>query len=154
MIKETLFYNYIFAKKMDYEDFYSKQSDFPVYRGIRHQRGYGLGGVFRKLFRFIIPLMKEHAMPILKSVGESAIKGAANFAQDTIAGKNVKESVSKRLSETVDDLKRKASMNGSGINKRKNYSEIDFFENKIKKKKLNNKKRKKKSEKRKSDIFD
>ena len=98
--------------------------------------------------------MKEHAIPILKSVGESAIKGAANFAQDTIAGKNVKESVNKRLSETVDDLKRKASMNGSGINKRKNYSEIDFFENKIKKKKLNNKKRKKKSEKRKSDIFD
>ena len=84
---------------MDHEEF-----NFPVFRGMRHQRGYGLGGIFRKMFRYIMPIIKQHGIPILKSVGESTVKGAANFATDTIAGKNIKESANKRLMETFDEF--------------------------------------------------
>jgi hypothetical protein len=129
-----------------------EKSDFPVFRGMRNQRGYGLGGVFRKLFRYIMPVIKQHGMPILKSVGESAVKGAANFATDTIAGKNIKESANKRLMETFDELKQKAGMKGSGINKRKLIENFNFIRKKQKLTRKINPTKKKFS--RKKDIFD
>jgi hypothetical protein len=133
--------------EMEYE-----KTDFPIYRGIRHQRGYGLGGVFRKLFRYIMPKIKQHGIPILKSFGESAVKGAANFAQDTIAGKNIQESGNQRLMETINELKQKAGMKGSGINKRKLENNFNFI---TKKQKLIQKlKKTKKKVKRRKDIFD
>ena len=131
---------------MDY-DF--ERSDFPIYRGIRNQKGYGLGGVFRKLFRFIIPIIKQHSVPILRSVGESALKGATNFASDTLAGQNIKDSANRRLMETLNELKDKAGMKGSGINKRK--FQDDFGYSKKKKKLTRNIK---KTKRRKKDIFD
>ena len=31
---------------------------FPVYRGLRQQRGHGIGGLFRGLFRTVAPMLK------------------------------------------------------------------------------------------------
>jgi hypothetical protein len=133
--------------EMDHEEF-----NFPVFRGMRHQRGYGLGGIFRKMFRYIMPIIKQHGIPILKSVGESTVKGAANFATDTIAGKNIKESANKRLMETFDELKEKAGMKGSGINKRKLLENFNYTHKKPKLTQKFNHKKKKLT--RKKDIFD
>jgi len=126
---------------MDFNEYYSKQAenDFPIYRGVINQRGYGLGGVFRKIFRYIMPIIKTHSLPILKSVGKATLKGATEFANDALDGKDIKESAEKRLLETLNDLKLKTSFQkGSGI-KRK-------LTRKIQKKKSKNK--------RISDIFD
>ena len=60
-----------------------------------------------------MPIIKQHGLPILKSVGESTVKGAANFATDTIAGK-------------------KAGMKGSGINKRKLLENFNYTHKKPK----------------------
>ena len=102
---------------MDYEKYYNDQIEFPTYRGVRYQRGYGLGGVFRKLFRYIVPFVKEHYVPILKTVGKTALNSATNLANDALEGKNIKESAKQRLKETFEDLKKKADMKGNGINK-------------------------------------
>ena len=52
------------------------------------QKGYGLGRVFSRLFRYIMPIIKEKGLPILKSVGETALKGVSNLANDALKGKN------------------------------------------------------------------
>ena len=128
---------------MDLDKFFQanqqSNSQFPVFRGVRYQRGYGLGGVFRKLFRYIIPIVKEHGVPLLKTVGKTALKSATNLANDAIDGKDLKESAKLRLKETFENIKNNSNLSGNGIK---------------------NKKRKKltrkviKNQKRKLDIFD
>ena len=96
---------------MDIEQYFRRQVEgnpqYPVFRGVRYQRGYGLGGVFRKLFRYIVPFVKEHGVPILKTVGKTALNSATNLANDALEGKNIKESAKQRLKETFEDLKKK-----------------------------------------------
>ena len=110
---------------MDYEKYFSniQPSTFPTYKGIRYQRGYGLGNAFKRFFKWIIPIVKENALPLLKNVGkkvgESVLTGTTNFAKDALDGKNIKESAQTRFDETTKDLETKFSMNGKGINKRK-----------------------------------
>ncbi len=57
------------------------------YRGTRMQRGYGIGGIFRSLARFAMPLFKKSA----DSVGKRALKAATEVGQDVLDGKNFKE---------------------------------------------------------------
>jgi hypothetical protein len=48
---------------MDYYQHFKNEeaSDFPLYRGNSNQRG--LGNWFRSFFRFIVPILKKHAVP-------------------------------------------------------------------------------------------
>ena len=66
-----------------------------------------------------MPIIKEHGVPILKSVGSSILKGTTNFADDAIQGKDFKESAKRRIEETFDELKSKANMRGKGYKKRR-----------------------------------
>lgn len=103
---------------MDYENYYANQAinKIPVFEGYRIQRGYGLGGVFRRLFKWIIPIVKQHAVPVVKTVGHEVIKGATNWAKDALKGKNFKESANQRLEETLNELSHKAGvMKGDGL---------------------------------------
>ena len=111
---------------MSLENYYSNTGEpsFPVYRGIRYQKGYGLGRVFSRLFRYIMPIIKEKGLPILKSVGETALKGVSNLASDALKGKNIKQSAEERLMETFSELKNKAGMQGNGINRKKLTREL------------------------------
>ena len=53
---------------MDYLKYYEDQSGkgIPVFHGSKIQRGYGLGSIFRSFFRWVVPLFKTHAMPLIK----------------------------------------------------------------------------------------
>ena len=51
------------------------------YRGT--QRGYGIGGIFRSLSRFVMPLLKKSA----ESVGKRVLKAATEVGQDVLDGK-------------------------------------------------------------------
>ena len=104
---------------MDYEKYYSPHNDYPVFRGIKNQKGYGIGNVFKKFFRFFMPIIKEHGLPILKTIGKSVLKGTTDFADDVLEGKDFKQSAKKRIDETFDNLKKKASMKGNGIKRRR-----------------------------------
>ena len=122
---------------MDYHEYYKKQaeSDFPVFRGVKYQTGHSLGGVFKKLFRFIMPIVREHGLPLLRLVGETALKGVSNLARDAIKGKKIKENAEQRFKETFNELKNKSLMKGSDINKRAKLLNKKYFNRK--KRKLN-----------------
>jgi len=65
-----------------------------IYRGGRRQRGYGIGGMFKSLFR--------SAMPILKEGGKIVAKNAVNY------GANVLADVSRGEEDVGEMLKRHA----------------------------------------------
>jgi hypothetical protein len=45
----------------------------------------------------MVPIIKTHAIPILKTVGETALKGANNIGKDSLEGVPFKESVENRF---------------------------------------------------------
>jgi hypothetical protein len=125
---------------MDFNKYYVDQannSSYPVFRGMDIQRGYGLGGIFKKFFSWIMPIVREHALPVTKTLGKELIKGAIDVANDSLEGKNIKDSAKNRTKEFLNNLKE--TQLGKGY-KRKN---------KIKKMYQKNKK-----QKRNKDIFD
>ena len=64
-----------------------------IFRGSQYQRGYGLGGAFRRFFNWIVPLVQKHAAPAIESglkvVGKTALSAAADIAKDVVAGTSV-----------------------------------------------------------------
>jgi hypothetical protein len=122
--------------KIDYKTYYLNQqtgSGLPVFSGYSNHRGYGQygqGGIFRALYNWILPLLRSHAVPLLKEsgkvVGAEVLKSATNIANDAILGNNVKDSVKENLSGSLNRLSEKANQSlfqkGNGykrINKRK-----------------------------------
>ena len=85
----------------------------PVFYGSRYQRGMGLGSMFKSFFRWISPIVKTHAVPVLKDaakfVGTEAVKTATNIAADAIEGKAFNESVKDRAKETIENLGEKVT---------------------------------------------
>ena len=69
------------------------------YSGAAFQKGHGVGGLFRGLFRMAIPLMKS----VGASLGRRAVKAGVALAGDALRGRNMKEAVKTRLGQTVMD---------------------------------------------------
>ena len=72
------------------------------HRGPYVQRGRGFGSTLGSMFKGIVPAMKlwgqrvydsPHTKSILETAKNSALEAGLNVAQDTLSGKNVKESV-------------------------------------------------------------
>ena len=70
------------------------------FRGVRMQRGYGIGGIFKSLARYAIPLFKQGA----KVFGKRALQAATEVGQDILQGKNVRESVKTHGGDVVKDF--------------------------------------------------
>ena len=118
---------------MDYYKYYESQSGSgPVFQGARFQKGYGLGGIFSKFFKWITPVLKTHAIPLLKSgaqsLGTEAVKAAANIVTDAIHGKNFEESAKQHGNEAFQTLKNKAQsvfhQKGSGKKRKKQNRKV------------------------------
>ena len=54
------------------------------FRGVRIQRGYGIGAIFKSLARYAIPLFKQGA----NVAGKRALQAATEVGQDILQGKN------------------------------------------------------------------
>lgn len=120
-----------------FEEHYAGQSGsgLPYYQGIPLQKGYGLGGIFRRLFRSALPFIISGA----KNVGKEALKTGAQIAGDVLSGENFKTSALRRTRDTSKILARKAirkaeSMIGSGVHKRKRKDTKIISPNKVIKK--------------------
>ena len=118
---------------MDYKKYYEVQAgggDFPIFRGYVRQRGYGLGGMFRTFYKFVMPLFKTHALPFLKKgaeiVGTEAVKTAADIANDAIKGRNIQDSAKEHLNESLDSLKNRIQT-GSGTKRKVNHKRKKFI---------------------------
>jgi hypothetical protein len=95
-----------------YEDYYVRQSggDLSGFEGALYQRGYGLGSLFRGLFRSALPLVKSG----LKKIGKEALRSGAIVAGDIISGQTPKDAVVKRMTALLNK-----PQTGSGIRRRK-----------------------------------
>jgi len=76
----------------------------PYFAGPVYQRGHGIGSLFRGLFRFAMPLIKQGA----KAVGRQALQTGIQVAGDMLENRPVKESIKARVREAGSALKTKA----------------------------------------------
>ena len=107
------------ASRQMYEDYYTGQvgGNMPVFRGMRHQRGHGLGNVIGGLFRrVVLPFLKKNKKTLIRNV----MKTGMEVADDVLEGQSLKSSVKKRLPQGI---KRAAGdmdwQTGSGFRKRR-----------------------------------
>ncbi|GIY56170.1 uncharacterized protein CDAR_283341 [Caerostris darwini] len=105
-----------------FEELYTNQSGsgIPHYEGISFQRGYGLGGVFRRLFRAALPFLVRGG----KVVGKEAPVTGTKVINGVLSGKDLETAAKSRSKEAGKSLVHKAinrvqSMIGQGVYKRK-----------------------------------
>ena len=95
-----------------YEDYYVNQSggNLSGFEGALYQKGYGLGSLFRGLFRSVLPLVKSG----LKTIGKETLRNGALVAGDIAAGQKPKDAIIKRMKDVLTK-----NQTGSGIRKRR-----------------------------------
>lgn len=103
-----------------FEEYYSNQggNGLPYYKGISLQRGSGLGGIFKSMYRMVLPLFKSGA----RALGKQALKSGIDIANDYVQGKDLKTASEQRAREAAKILTDKASTKVKtmiGGNKRK-----------------------------------
>jgi hypothetical protein len=68
-------------------------SGMPIFQGVRMQRGHGIGNLFARLFRPVMPLLKKIA-PV---IGRRALLTGARIAGDVMGGQLIKEAAKARI---------------------------------------------------------
>ena len=115
---------------MDWTKYYMDQAgggvNYDYFKGDVYQKGYGLGGTFKKFFKWIVPIFKRHALPVvqssLKTVGREALSSAANIANDVLLGKNFKDSASTNIADSINNLKETFETKLEGKGTKRKYS--------------------------------
>ncbi|GFX65158.1 uncharacterized protein F54H12.2 [Trichonephila clavipes] len=118
-----------------FEDDYAVQigSGLTHYKDINFQKGYGIGGIFRQLFRAALPFLVKGG----KTIGKEVLMTGSRVASDVLSRENFKEAVKTRSRESGKKLAQKTidrvqSMVGKGQYKRKHSpecvkSELELF---------------------------
>ena len=102
--------------------------DYNVFRGPPYQLGYGLGGSFRKFFKWIMPLVKQHAVPALQSglkdIGSTALSSAGDFAQEVAHGRDVREAAREHFNTAVGTIRNQVEKKLRGGKRKKKRVQI------------------------------
>ena len=77
-----------------------KGGNLPAFHGSRFQQGYGLGSIFKGLFRWVMPHLQQGA----KVLGKKALQTGVQVAQDDLEGNNVDTALAKRSEEAIGGL--------------------------------------------------
>ena len=98
-----------------YEEYYlnqakQKRGNLPAFQGARFQRGYGLGSIFRGLFRWAVPHLKQGA----EMLGKKALQTGVNVAQDVLAGENLKTAVKRQGKKALGLTSQNSPQSGAG----------------------------------------
>ena len=83
--------------------------------GHPYQRGAGLGGIFRTIFRAILPMAKTAG----KFVGKTMLRSGADAATDLLEGHNLKQVMKRRGRQAAGDLMQEAANKMKGGKRRK-----------------------------------
>jgi len=83
---------------------------YAIFRGIPYQRGNGLGSVFRRLFRYLLPIGKE----IGSAIGRQGLESGNRVLSNVLEGKDLKQSLIDEGKAGLKSLLDKAS---SGLEK-------------------------------------
>ena len=105
-----------------FEDYYTQQlgSGLNYYQGVPFQKGYGISGLFRSLFRAAVPLFKSGA----KAIGKQLFHSGVDVLKDITKGEDIKVAAKQRLKQAGQQLTDKAAdkmktMIGSGKKSKK-----------------------------------
>lgn len=103
---------------MDFKNYYQNQAagNNNVFRGAPYQRGYGLGGAFKRFFSWALPIIKQNLKPTLQHIGKEVISGVSNLTSDAISGKDVEASAKEHFKQAVKNLGGQA---GNGYKRRR-----------------------------------
>lgn len=119
-----------------FEEYYVNQTGngIPYYQGSLTQSGYGLGGLFRSLFRAAVPMLKSGA----KAIGKQLFHSGVNILSDVSRGENLKLATKRRMKEAGRELTDRAAvkmktMIGSGHNKKRKQKKKPVISRKVKK---------------------
>ena len=98
-----------------YEQYYLDQAkqkggNLPAFHGARFQRGYGLGSIFRGLFRWAVLHLQQGA----KMLGKKALQTGVSVAQDVLAGENLKKATKKRAKQALGLPSQNSPQSGAG----------------------------------------
>ena len=111
---------------IDYKKYYRDQagSGVSAFHGTRYQRGSGLGNVLRKLYNWMLPVLKTHALPLItsgaKTFGKEALRSAANIATDSLSDVKFMDSFKSRSREGINNIQKKIEDQiGNGIKRKK-----------------------------------
>jgi hypothetical protein len=111
---------------IDYKKYYRDQagSGVSAFHGTRYQRGSGLGNVLRKLYNWMLPVLKTHALPLItsgaKTFGKEALRSAANIASDSLSDFQFIDSFKSRSKEGINNIQKKIEDQiGNGIKRKK-----------------------------------
>lgn len=100
------------------------QRGYGHFVGLRHQRGAGLGDIFRRFWRVLKPIAKTLA-PIAtsagKALGEEGLATTARVLSDVVQGGNLKESVQSQGREGVRKLFGRAEKSLTGSGRKRGY---------------------------------
>ncbi|GBN69535.1 hypothetical protein AVEN_183597-1 [Araneus ventricosus] len=112
-----------------------KGSGIPYCEGVSFQKGYGLGGIFRRLFRAALPFLEKGG----KALAKEALITGTNVINDVVSGEDIKIAAKRRSKEAGKNLARKAvdkvqSMIGRGKYKRKRKQHKRLISSKKRKK--------------------
>lgn len=77
----------------------------PPYHGTRIQRGHGVGGFFLRMFKQVVPFLKD----TVKTLGKEAAKTGLGIAQDALQGRDIKKSAVERTKKSASSLVDRAS---------------------------------------------
>jgi len=95
----------------DYCAYYQAQSEGRgvggVFKGVRSQRGEGLGSFLGGIFRRVMPYIKSGA----SAIGSELLNTGIGLLRDTLNGKDAKASVQERVTTAGTNLGTKASKN-------------------------------------------
>ena len=83
--------------------------NFPVFKGLPYQDGYGLGGIMGNFFRGIIPVVKDVFRRVAKSAGSKLVKTGASALADITQGQNIQTVLKKRGIETLKEVGKAAA---------------------------------------------
>lgn len=89
-----------------FEDYYVNQAGngLAYYQGQSFQKGYGIGGWFKRLFRSALPFLVSGA----KTVGKEVLRTGTQIASDVLEGRQFQESAEERTKEAGKKLAKKA----------------------------------------------
>ena len=123
------------TQSVTFQSHYRTQVGGGFYTGVRRQQGYGLGGLFAKLGRYIVPLLK----PVAKSIGKQVIRSGTRLAGDILDGETPKQALKQNLKRGAKELfqevvkdrnprKRKRTSKKTPISKKKRSRKLDIFD--------------------------
>ena len=127
------------GRSFPYDTHYKTQIGGGFYTGVKRQYGYGLGGLFSKLGRYVIPLLK----PVAKTIGKQVVRSGTLLADDILNGQSPKLAFKKNLKQGAKELfekatkpkktpkkslKRKHTSKKGSISKKKRSRKLDIFD--------------------------